>query len=466
MPSSEKKKSSIAKKIIGIVLKVAISVLIVALVITGINYAVLPANAYTRIQFHDLYDKYGANGENMDLVFIGTSHAYRCFDPQIFDEKLGVNSYNFGTSMQTISTSYYLLKEILKTNTPKQVVFELTYTCFNDKDHRPLKSVIASQYMRFSANKIDFIAHEFDLENIFYALLPAYCYRENLNPETLSKTLKAKTTAAYKDYDLSITKSKTEWMENKGYVYTDRSLSVYHVGQMDPEPWEADEMSEKYLNYFYKIIDLCREKNIKLTIVTSPVPRASLLELGNYGEICEYFDKVAADNDITYYNLNLLRKEKLDLVSTDFYDSHHVNGASSKKVSEIIAEMMLKEENGTFNHNEYFYSSWDEAKSTIDYITNAYMTVEEDEDNYYLTGHAHSGDDDAQYEYGFYLYNGSTAQNVTLRDWSTDSVYKMPKNLTEDGSSWRIEVAARFVGSNTQLVLCQRQILKFPREAS
>src|SRR3972149_6768649 len=38
--------------------------------------------------------------QNYDLIFLGSSHCYRCFDPFVF-QKFGLTTYNLGSSSQT-----------------------------------------------------------------------------------------------------------------------------------------------------------------------------------------------------------------------------------------------------------------------------------------------------------------------------------------------------------------------------
>ena len=458
MRNSEKR--SRFPRILGVVLKVIVFCLFFTGVTQGINYLVFPATSYTRIQFHDLYEKY--DEENIDLLFLGTSHAYRGFDCRIFDEALNMESYNFGTSMQTVSASYYLLKEILKTNTPKTVVFELTYSCFNIKDRNPKKNVIISQYMKPSLNKLEFLMNEYELEDIFYGLYPAYAFRENLKAETLGETLQKKMSPEYLAYDPAATVSKTEWMEYKGFVYTDKALSRYGIGRMDPDPFVESNLDPKYLEALYKIIYLCRQKGVEIVFVTMPSPKASLLELGNYDQVCDYMNGIAEKHQIPYYNFNLLREDVLKLENLDFYDSHHVNGEGARKVSEVFAQILKEKEAGTLNLQDYFYDNWSDVLATITDVEHAYMSVTADEENYYLTGHAYSGVENAEYEYAFWLIDETDGSYKKLRGWSKVPFYAMPKDFRDE--TWAVRMTVRLKGSKTPKEECQRHLLHFPRE--
>src|SRR5688572_16583258 len=60
----------------------------------------------------------------VDVLFVGSSHSYRSFDPQWFKDR-GVTTFNMGTTAQAPVNSYYLLERHLKKLAPKTVVYVL-----------------------------------------------------------------------------------------------------------------------------------------------------------------------------------------------------------------------------------------------------------------------------------------------------------------------------------------------------
>ena len=68
-------------------------------------------SSYTRITFHEMYEQ-----DNIDILFVGSSHCYRTFIPEILDKKLGVNTFNVGTSAQQMDGSFMVIKEAAKYN--------------------------------------------------------------------------------------------------------------------------------------------------------------------------------------------------------------------------------------------------------------------------------------------------------------------------------------------------------------
>ena len=64
---------------------------------------------------------------DVNMIFVGASRVYRSFVPGIFEEKLGMDTViNAGSSSQSISGSYYQLKELLNKFEPSYVVLGVT----------------------------------------------------------------------------------------------------------------------------------------------------------------------------------------------------------------------------------------------------------------------------------------------------------------------------------------------------
>ena len=79
--------------------------LVVVMVLGACSFALYDDSTYTRLFLHEMYES-----EPIDLAFIGGSITYKSFVPEIWDEALGLHSFNFGSSAQTPDASYYLLR--------------------------------------------------------------------------------------------------------------------------------------------------------------------------------------------------------------------------------------------------------------------------------------------------------------------------------------------------------------------
>lgn len=62
--------------------------------------------------------------KNYDVVVLGSSHAYRGYDPRIF-EKFGYSMFNLGTSGQTPMNTYYIVQDLIDSSNTDFVIFDI-----------------------------------------------------------------------------------------------------------------------------------------------------------------------------------------------------------------------------------------------------------------------------------------------------------------------------------------------------
>lgn len=62
--------------------------------------------------------------DSIDILFLGSSHAYRGFDPRIFGDA-GYTVFNLGSSAQTPEQTLVLLRKYLPQLHPNMVIFEV-----------------------------------------------------------------------------------------------------------------------------------------------------------------------------------------------------------------------------------------------------------------------------------------------------------------------------------------------------
>lgn len=157
-----------------------------------------------RAHMHEMY-----NQENIDTLFLGSSHVFCSTDPRILEQMWGEDVYLAASSVQKPDVSYYLLKEATKHYDLDRVFLDMYYFQFREEDsaernNELLKYVYAvSDYMNPSFDKISFILDAVPRENWLRAFLPAIRYSDKLfDLEYIDKVVKAKKNENYKNYSV------------------------------------------------------------------------------------------------------------------------------------------------------------------------------------------------------------------------------------------------------------------------
>lgn len=286
---------------------------------------------------------YELEDNTVDVLILGSSHAFVNFSNGALWSEYGISSYNLGGSMQPMWNSYYYLKEALKTQTPELIVLEAYATTFEfeySDDSRIIKNTYG---MKWSLNKIDAIKESSEKERYIDFLLDYSQYHTRYS--TLDK-------ADFFD-DFGSQKAEYNWYgpDWKGqYLFNiSNPLEIMDVSDVDYETL----LSPKSEKYYRKTIELAKENDIPIVVVVVPYA------LSEY-EQSKYLraEFIASEYDVEFINYNL----KLDEIGIDFtsdyHDSCHMTATGASKFSEFIGGDLKEKYNITDRRGDSKYNSW------------------------------------------------------------------------------------------------------------
>jgi hypothetical protein len=244
---------------------------------------------------------------DIDVLFLGSSHAYRGFDTRLFLEN-GYKSFNLGSSAQTPVQTKLLVDRYLEKLNPEMVIYEVFPATFALDGVESSLDIIANDL-----NDLNSIKMALKINNIktYNTLIYAYiCNFIGLN----------------KFYTEPVIKGKDKYISG-GYVEREISFNK-------PVKFKKNKISlrKDQLKSFSEIIHLIKSRNIKLFLVYAPIPSENYHSYTNN----HYFDSIMKKYS-EYYNYNelLLLNDSLH-----FYDSHHLNQKGvfvfNKKLIELL----------------------------------------------------------------------------------------------------------------------------------
>lgn len=294
------------------------------------------AESYTRITLHEMYEQ-----DNIDILFLGSSHSYRSIDTSVLDNAWGANTFNAGTSSQQPVASYYLLKEIGRENQLSHVYMEVYYDLmWSNEDYRsPTAAYIISDYMKPSVNRFQFLWNTGGRDYLAHGLILGRRNWENLlDFSYIRENLQKKNTDAYRNYQyLSF---DNENYAGKGFVYSEEQVQSGTFAAKEPfSPISACAISEENQIYLNKIISYCQEHSIELVFYSAPVPNFRLAGCGNYDSYIEQMELFLEGKNVPYYDFNLCRHDSLPLNDLYYKDNHHLNGEGARLFSSVFADV-------------------------------------------------------------------------------------------------------------------------------
>jgi hypothetical protein len=284
------------------------------------NIFVLKGNGFGS----DVTSFYNLEKNSLDIIFFGSSHSYSTFNPELIEKESGLKSYNFATQQQPIQITYYYMVEALKTQKPKYFVLE-SHMLTLDYDYAEEGTIRdALDKMKPSLNK-------------FNAINAAVKNKEDrasyyINIIKYHSRYKELTTADIKEGLLQ------NGIDNNGYISLESKPEVMIDNKKILKQNSKKEIYYKNIEYLNKIIELAKENDIELILVKTPCQMTDETQ-AKVNWLVEY----TKENNIDFIDYNKKIKE-LDIKTGDFYDTGHLSGSGSTKVSKNFVEYIQKRE--------------------------------------------------------------------------------------------------------------------------
>ena len=312
----------------------------------------------TRITFHDFYE-----AEKMDGIFIGPSHVYAGLNMVELSELTGKEYYTISTSSQETIASYYALEEALEQHDLEEVYFEISPSRMAVQSaERTTKLYIVTDYLKNSVRKWINMCEIYGMDGIINGALRLRRNFDSLSKNPVNWNTLNRKDEMYWNYETSV--------ERYGYDYVGRGTWIregsiaetpkLHKKTENMELYEyidSSRIGQEEWEYVEKIVDICRENEVKLTFFVMPFSDYWLEGYTNYTEFMSYMQAYAQENGVTWLDMNLASREKLALDDSAFSDLDHLNRKGNAIVTRFLAEYI----NG--KAGDCFYQNIEEKKA-------------------------------------------------------------------------------------------------------
>ncbi len=457
-------------------IKEILSALTFAAVMTAgcqaLNYALVSYDPFSRILMHSYYEQ-----ENIDTVFVGSSHVYCDINPTVFDQVSGRRSFNMASPGQRWDNSYDWLRDAVSRYDIRHVYLECYYWNMTESDawfktEKVFKAAdfiddpinnsrpwLLTDEMKPSLAKYRMLAGSAGKSYFMETWLPFVRYRGNIfNYGLIQQNMIEKNSDEYLQYthhEEHVDADGNPWIieyRDRGYYYSeggrfldseklfckDRDLQKYGIG----------EKSESYLR---KTIAFCQKNNIEVSLFISPVNDLQLISTGDYDGFLEELRAVANDCQVPLYDFNLLKKEVLNIRKSEYFmDVDHLNGIGSELFTPVLWNVLNASENE--NKNKFYHSYSEKLAADDPELFGLYYTGENPGEAVMADGrpvytvHRYtvaSNRTDMEYRLTKITDEGS---EELIRDYSTDTEFALPAD--EHGT---IRISARNKEAELQL---------------
>lgn len=268
------------------------------------TYSHVPKDAELRQRY-----KYELNEDPAEILIIGASRAMFCYKPSIIRDSLGMSVYDAGLDGVGVIGQYLSVKNALQNGRLKVVIFDLgdfqmSYKWNQDK--------ISAYYPFYWVDKnvkelVD------DCKPNAKWLLVSALYQYN---------------SCFHDIIRTFIQKKVHDHGYEGLAYSGREWKPEYWKEsnkaFDPDPW-----AEKYLD---KIVELCKENQVKLIFTMSP-------GLGSgFKSTAIYLENYCKKHHLPFWNYTDLKELHHD--SKYFKDYNHINEEGVKIFVPIFAHQL------------------------------------------------------------------------------------------------------------------------------
>ena len=315
--------------------RVLIIALFMACIVLGnviLNYAFIPYS-YVKVDYNTAYN------ESHDIVFIGTSHGKCGIQTDVIDEITGSKSVNMCLGGEYLSASYYMLKSIIEQHKPKKVVYELDYGYWVTDEYTGTDSTLIYRNMRFSPAKLECFMDK-EVNKDFRAIcFPWYVFRKEY--KMIPKNIENKWNGIEKSCDISAFASEAQYYKDGGSIYRN-PVADSAKNWTNFIVWNRDKVVKDTKKYFGKLVKLCKDNNVELSVVITPVPNDTIEKYSTeYKDCDEYFRELSESYNVDYINYNYEEVEGLDRSIKGYCDYEgHLTGENAMIFSKVLGEYL------------------------------------------------------------------------------------------------------------------------------
>ena len=300
----------------------AVRVSLIVLLLLGVfwflNILVSPKYMESLVE-GSMISEYYDTPKNHEVLFIGDCEVYANFSPMVLYEEEGISSYIRGSSQQLIWQSYGILKETLKYEKPKVVIFNVNAMRYSTPVSEAYNRLTIDK-MKWSKEKIEMIFSSMTEEENFWSyVFPILRYHSRI---------------------FELTEEDFTYLFQRRQNTFNGFLINQNVKGVESLPTKRPLTETKFADITYEYLDkirkLCEDNNIELVLIKAP----SLYPYW-YTEYDEQIKEYASKYGLDYYNfLENILEIGLDY-SVDTYDGGlHLNLSGATKLSKYFASIL------------------------------------------------------------------------------------------------------------------------------
>ena len=290
---------------------------------------------------------------SLDTLYIGASQLEYGLNVLQADAATGTYGYNLSSVYQSMYGHKALLEKEISRNPVKHVVLEASYEVLShdpNTDNAQGDSVVLA--------RLDTLGEQAAYATTYMAV-----------------DRWADTWARYMERGITYYKNLVTGRDLQILIPEDKGFATHEANDLtvqDEATVYASEpgivnapFREENVGYFKDIVQICKDNNIELTVVVTPLSNAMLTRYAaaDWDDFSANLQALCAECDVTCYDFNLLKDYHERFSDTwAYYDINHLSEAGATAFTEAYCEVRNAQVAGE-DTSAFFYDSYAEALS-------------------------------------------------------------------------------------------------------
>ena len=328
--------------------KVALFTLIFSLICSPFVYVY-----YTRgSSDNNFLPELDAEKGKIDFIFCGASQSVWGFIPQIMDEELSVNSFNISSGLLSMEGRYTIIRNVVKNNPVKTLVLDFSFNNLSrTSDTDTIEGELLLEEHLCGTERVKYFFTHTKPDELFSAFY--YVFRTGLYG-ILHSGSENKGSNPYC--------SKGYWEIHEA---TDQRSAVYWKAEKSEQEKKPYNVTQENLYYLDQIMQLCREKGIRVCFVTTAYP-TGVVSWSDRDGMLEKHLELAHRYDCPLYDFNLFRqKDEFFHDETSYYDVEHVSTEGAVAQTKLLASWIESASPGVGKDERFYYSYADMIRAYL-----------------------------------------------------------------------------------------------------
>lgn len=290
---------------------------------------------------------YSLEDDCLDVVFLGSSNIHCNVNPNVIWNDYGITSYNYSCDQQELGTTYYYLKQVFETQSPKVVVIDVM--------SNGAEEIIDTTQAHFAFDH---------MKNDRYRIEAIWKRTREARMELFFPII------AYHGRWKELTENDYRYKRNQHNILN--GSFIYMVeGEMDrpniPDSIPETQLPEKTKYWLDSIMDLCENNDCECVFIKTPYT----IYVEEWFSYYNAVEKYCQSKNVIFLNLNNSVDDiGLDF-SKDYADFGHMNWNGQKKLSDYLGYYLTFNYNLESKHGNPQYIQWDEDyEYMMEYVDN------------------------------------------------------------------------------------------------